>query len=85
MTENQQPTHGWVAEKIGFSVAGVSLLRNGHRQPSMQTMEEIESAFGWSLHAQIDARKNYAEAFEKMLQEAWANSLEANPNREDEK
>lgn len=83
MTETtQQPTHGWVAERIGFSVAGVSLLRNGHRQPSMQTMEIIAEKFGWSLHDQIDARKNYAEAFEKMLQAAWS---EANPNKEDEK
>lgn len=77
MTENTQtpPTHGWVAERIGFSIAGVSLLRSGRRHPSIPTMEAIEAAFDWSMADQINARKDYAANFERVIQEAHQRTL----------
>lgn len=70
------PTHGWVADKIGFSIAGVSLLRSGRRGPSIPTMEVLEKAFGWSMSDQINARKDYAAALEKVIQKAYDESLD---------
>lgn len=63
--------HGWIARKMGFSIAGVSLIRSGKRVPSFSTMEIIEREFGWSVVNQVRARHHYASAFEKKMQAAY--------------
>jgi hypothetical protein len=71
-TEVQRAPHKWVADKIGFSIAGVSLLRSGLRKPSVSTMESVEQAFDWSMSDQINARHHYADDLEKVLEKAYA-------------
>lgn len=46
-----------VAESLGLSPSGVSRLRSGARHPSLETMQNIESQYGWSVQAQSEARK----------------------------
>ena len=70
------PTHRWVADQIGFSIAGVSLLRSGHRLPSVPTMEVIDTAFGWPVADQIKKRKHYARSFEDKISAAYQRSLD---------
>ena len=74
------PTHGWVAERIGFSIAGVSLLRSGQRMPSIPAMETIAQAFDWPVAEQIGVRKNYAEHFEAKIKETYQESLDDSSN-----
>ena len=74
------PTHGWVADQIGFSIAGVSLLRSGHRLPSIPAMEVIDTAFGWPIADQIKNRKRYARSFEDKITEAYQRSLDEQSN-----
>lgn len=75
MDETTRPPHRWVADKIGFSVAGVSLLRSGERLPSFSAMSAIRSAFDWGLSEQIDARlddnTSWAEQFEAKITEKY--------------
>lgn len=75
------PTHGWVADQIGFSIAGVSLLRSGHRLPSIPTMEVIDTAFGWPVADQIKDRKHYARSFEDKITAAYQRSLDDQSNQ----
>lgn len=70
--EDTRPPHKWVASRMGFSVAGVSLLRSGSRGPSIPTMELIEREFGWSMADQINARNDYAASFEQVLVDQYA-------------
>lgn len=74
------PTHRWVADQIGFSIAGVSLLRSGQRLPSIPAMETISTAFGWPVADQIKERKNYARSFEDKITEAYQRSLDDQSN-----
>ena len=75
------PTHGWVADRIGFSVAGVSLLRSGHRLPSIPTMEVIDEVFGLPVADQIKERKHYARSFEDKITAAYQRSLDDQSNQ----
>lgn len=75
------PTHGWVADQIGFSIAGVSLLRSGHRLPSISTMEVIDTVFGWPVADQIKDRKHYARSFEDKISAAYQRSLDDQSNQ----
>lgn len=70
------PTHSWVGERIGFSIAGVSLLRSGQRMPSIPAMETIAAAFDWPMSEQIGLRKEYAKHFEAKISEAYQRSLD---------
>lgn len=62
------PTHRWVADKIGFSIPGVSLIRTGRRIPSLDTMDLIEQVFGWPVCDQVAERHNYAERFNRVME-----------------
>lgn len=75
------PTNGWVADRIGFSIAGVSLLRSGHRLPSIPTMEVIDEVFGWPVADQIKERKHYARSFEEKITVAYQRSLDDQSNQ----
>lgn len=66
-----EPTHRWVADKLGMSVSGVSLLRSGKRNPSMETMEDIEAYFGWPLCDQVLVRHDYPEHLAEAIQAKW--------------
>lgn len=70
-TELLDPPHSWVAEKIGFSVPGVSLLRAGKRKPSMAAMQEIERTLGWPMADQVNCWENYSESLAGVLAEAY--------------
>lgn len=70
-TELIDPPHSWVAEKIGFSIPGVSLLRAGKRKPSMDAMHEIERNLGWPVADQVKNWKNYSESLAGVLAEAY--------------
>lgn len=74
--EVQRAPHKWVADKIGFSIAGVSLLRSGLRRPSVATMEAVERAFGWTMEEQIGSRHRYAADLERRLEVAYGQFLE---------
>lgn len=78
---DNSPTHGWVADQIGFSIAGVSLLRSGHRLPSIPAMEAIDTAFGWPIADQIKERKHYARSFEEKISAAYQRSLDDQSNQ----
>ena len=75
------PTHRWVADQIGFSIAGVSLLRSGQRLPSIPTMEVIDMTFGWPVADQIKERKHYARSFEDKIAAAYRRSLDDQSNQ----
>lgn len=80
MTDYTDPTrapHRWVADRMGYSMAGVSLIRNGHRAPTLQTMEAVEAAFGWPICDQVEARADYAALFEEKVTQAYAEALTA--------
>lgn len=66
--EPNKTTHRWVAERMGYSVSGVSLLRNGHRQPTIETMEKVEEAFDWPMCDQVAARDDYAKQFNQIIE-----------------
>lgn len=74
------PTHDWVAKKMGYSISGVSLLRNNNRQPHFSTMETVEDAFKWPIYDQIDARRSgtYAQEFNKVLANRFAEENKEN-------
>lgn len=61
------PTHRWVADRIGYSLPGVSLLRTGKRKPNLKTMELMEEVFEWPMCDQVDARDNYHAELNRML------------------
>ena len=72
MTDTDQtPPHRWVAEKMGYSIPGVSLLRSAQRQPTLDTMEAVERGFGWPIEKQVAHRDDYAAAFNAMLAKAY--------------
>lgn len=60
-----------VAERIGMSESGVWFIRNGHRFPTVETMEKIEEAYGWEVNDQFSHRDDYPNAFESILQEFY--------------
>lgn len=64
--------HRWVAERMGYSIAGVSLLRGGHRQPTLATMEAVEIAFGWPICDQVLARSIYPIELDRVINESFA-------------
>ena len=78
---DNSPTHGWVADQIGFSIAGGSLLRSGQRLPSIPTMEVIDTVFGWPVADQIKDRKHYARSFEDKITEGYRRSLDDQSNQ----
>lgn len=57
------PTHGWVAERMGYSISGVSLLRSGKRKPTLATIDRIEEVFGWDACEQLLHRDDFADHF----------------------
>lgn len=64
--------HRWVAEKLGYSISGVSLLRRGHRRPTLHTMEAVQRAFGWPVADQVEARRHYSVNLEDWISQAHA-------------
>ena len=57
-------TNGWVAERMNYSRSGVSLLRSGNRQPTLDTMEEVAKAFGWPVEDQVKHRHDWPKQLE---------------------
>ena len=78
---DNSPTHGWVADQIGFSIAVVSLLRSGQWLFFIFTMEVIDRAFGWPVADQIKERKHYARSFEDKITAAYRRSLDDQSNQ----
>lgn len=76
-----QPNHRWVADRIGYSVAGVSLLRSGQRQPTIRTMEIMEDVFRWPMCDQVDVRDDYSESLNKMLGDRFNEENEENEEK----
>lgn len=74
-TEEPRPTNGWIANKIGHSESGVSLLRRGLRSPSLRTMKTVREVFGWSISDQVSSldELNWHEAFSEVVAEAFEN------------
>ena len=62
------PTNAWVGEQIGYSESGASLLRRGHRSPTLALMRRVQAAVGWSVHDQV--------AIEAAGQKAWSDRFE---------
>lgn len=77
-----EPTHDWVAKKMGYSISGVSLIRNGKRRPHFATMETVEEAFKWPIYDQIDARREnrYHTEFNKVVAKKLAEEKESKEN-----
>lgn len=69
------PNHRWVAEKLGMSISGVSLLRSGSRNPSIETMEKIEETIGWDVCEQVTCRSNYHKKLNVALAEKYRAEL----------
>lgn len=61
------PTHAWVADKMGYSISGVSLLRSGKRKPTLATIDRIEQVFGWDACDQLLHRDDFAELFNQWI------------------
>lgn len=49
-------TNRAVADRLGLSVATISRLRSGGRNPSFPVMERIEAELGWPVAKQSTAR-----------------------------
>lgn len=49
-------TNRAIADRLGLSVATISRLRSGDRNPSFAVMERIASETGWSVARQSTAR-----------------------------
>lgn len=58
-------TNKWAADRMDYSISGVSLLRGGHRQPTLDTMETVETAFGWPVADQARHRHDYPKHLEE--------------------
>lgn len=73
MTTNAvwNPPHRWVADKIGLTISGVSLIRNGKRFPSYSTMEAINKAIGWGVANQVMKKSSYPEVFNQKMFSAF--------------
>lgn len=69
-------TNGWAAERMGYSPSGVSLLRSGNRNPTLETMEAVEKAFGWTIEDQVRNRRRYSEKFEQVILAVYAREQE---------
>jgi transcriptional regulator with XRE-family HTH domain len=67
------PPLNWVAERMGYSISGVSLLRNGGRRPTIDTMELIEEVFEWPILDQVQARRDgkFPDEFNKVTSEQY--------------
>lgn len=85
MSETRAP-NPWLAEKIGVSPSGASLLRRGQRPPTLPRMREIEKGLGWAMCDQtelsnaewsqeLDRRANAAYAEETETQQAEAQAV----------
>lgn len=61
-----------VAERLGMSESGVSLIRNGRRFPLYATMDKIAAEYGWPVEEQVKHREVYSDAFNAMLQRWYA-------------
>lgn len=64
-------TNRWAAERMGYSISGVSLLRGGHRQPTLETMEAVQEAFGWPVEDQVKHRRDYPSQLEQWFLRAY--------------
>ncbi len=66
---NYMPTHEFVAERLGLSVATVSRLRTGDRLPSLEVMIDISEMTKWGVDAQAVSRQRgtYAQDFNEVL------------------
>ena len=70
--KSRNPSHRWVADRMGYTVPGVSMLRSGRRNPTLTTMRLIETSFGWPVTEQVKyAKADWTEAFNKMLQDKY--------------
>jgi hypothetical protein len=68
-----KPDHRWIAQKVGLSIPGVSLLRSGKRSPSRSVMSSIEFIFGWTAVDQFQALQagNWAAEFDRVTEKAY--------------
>lgn len=66
-----------IADRVGHSESGISLIRSGQRFPRMDTMERIEKAYGWTVPDQVAARSDYPAALERMLREFYRKNPES--------
>lgn len=69
MSETRAP-NPWLAEKIGVSPSGASLLRRGKRPPTLPRMREVEKALDWAMCDQTE-----------LTNEEWATELDKRANR----
>lgn len=80
MTTNT-PTNQVIADAIGLTHSGVSRIRNGNRLPSLEIMQNIERAYGWSLKDQAEARErgmfHYAREFNQRVCPAESEAIPA--------
>lgn len=54
MSSNRKwPPLSWMADRMGYTIPGVSRLRGGRRNPNLSTLLAVEEAFGWSACSQI--------------------------------
>lgn len=74
------PTNQWVADRMGYSISGVSLLRSGKRQPTVATMDRIEQVFGWDACDQMNHREGFADHFNLWLTKIYEMEQEQNVN-----
>jgi transcriptional regulator with XRE-family HTH domain len=59
-----------LAEATGLSEATISRLASGDRRPSLETMEKVRLALGWSIERQVDEVRcgNYAADFKSRME-----------------
>lgn len=59
-----------LAEMTGLSEATISRLASGERGPSLETMEKVRLALGWSIERQTDGVRcgNYAQEFKQRME-----------------
>lgn len=65
-----RPSHRWVADKLGYSIPGVSRIRSGSRNPTLSLMNQIHEVFEWDITEQVSV-ENYPEALEKVLAQRY--------------
>lgn len=75
--ETHNPPHRWVTDRMGYTIPGVSMLRNGRRNPTLSTMKLIETSFGWPVTEQVRCSKSeWTKEFNKMLKERYEEANE---------
>lgn len=50
--QRDRATHPEVGKRLGLSAPMVSLIRNGKRYPSLNTMKRVAHVYGWPVEEQ---------------------------------